>query len=202
MQITQIKAQVKTKGRYSIYIDNKYAFGLSELGLINSGIRVGLDLTPEQLAEYKDESQIDRMYNLALNLLARRPRSKWEIEEYFRRKQIEKDVTAELISRLDQKGYINDTDFARRWVESRRLLKPISRRKLQVELKAKRVSDSVIAEVLAADDTQEYEVLVQEVQKKRKQSRYADDTKLLQYLARQGYGYEDIKRALTNDATG
>jgi SOS response regulatory protein OraA/RecX len=33
----------------------------------------------------------------------------------------------------------------------------------------------------------------------KKRNRYPDDQKFMQYLARQGFSYDDIKQALSND---
>lgn len=200
MKITKIEAQVKTRGRYSIFVDEKFSFGISEDGLLALGLKIGRDLTTEELASFKESAQTDKLYNMTLGLIARRPRSRWEVEDYLRRKQADPMASQEIISRLEEREYINDEDFARRWVESRRLLKPISRRKLQMELRAKRVNDELISKTLKEDESDEYEVLLDEVNKKRRQLRYKDDEKLMQYLARQGYSYGDIKRALSGDA--
>lgn len=200
MKITKIEPQVKAKGRYSVFIDDKFAFGISELGLMNSGLRTGQELSEKGLAALKETAKTDKIYNQTLGLIARRPRSRWEIEDYLRRKEVNPDTSAEIIATLQEKNFIDDLDFAKRWVENRRLLKPTSRRKLELELRTKRVSDADIRQALEADETDEYSVILQEVEKKRRQTRYQDDTKLMQYLARQGYGYGDIKRALSGDA--
>lgn len=199
MKITKIEAQVKQWGRYSVFVDEKFAFGLSELGLIDSGLRVGKEVSDAELVELKENSQTDKAYNLALGIIARRPRSEWEIRSYLTRKTVDQVASDEIIQKLISRGYINDEDFARRWVESRRLLKAISRRKLELELRTKRVPDAIIKSVLGEDETNELDVLLVEVDKKRRQPRYQDDAKLMQYLARQGYGYDDIKRALASD---
>lgn len=197
MKVIKIEAQVKSRGRYSIFIDDKFAFGISELGLIDSGLRIGFELTGEELAALKDEAKNDKLYNLLLSLIMRRPRSLWELEDYLKKKSVDEQVTNQLISRLKEKGFVDDFDFAKRWVDNRRLLKPTSRRKLEFELRQKRVSDSLIKQVLAEDETQEADVLKEEVARKRRQNRYKDETKLMRYLAGQGYRYEDIKRALS-----
>ncbi len=196
MKVTKIETQVKHKGRYSIFIDDVFAFGLSELGLINSELRVGQQVSGDEIKKFKDDAQTDRIYNLTLSLISRRPRSQWEVEDYLRRKETEPHTSQEIIARLQERNYINDLDFARRWVESRRLRGPISERKLELELRAKRIADNIVKDTLKKDDTSEFDVLVTEVEKKRRQPRYQDDTKLMQYLARQGYRYDDIKRAL------
>lgn len=199
MKVTKIEAQVKRRGRYSIFVDDKFTFGISELGLIDSGIKVGLELTQEELDRLKDSAKTDKIYNQVLSLIMRRPRSQWEIEDYLRRKGHEPPMIEAILNKLSVKSFINDEDFARRWVESRRLLKNISKRKLIVELKQKRIPDDIIQIVLAEDETDEVEVIRAEIAKKRRSSRYQDQTKLMQYLARQGYRYDDIKTALAGD---
>lgn len=197
MKITKIQAQVKNQGRYSVFADDRFIFGLSELGLINSGLRVGQQLSKEELKKLKDQAKTDKIYNQTLSLIARRPRSEWEIDDYLKRKGHEPETRAEILSMLSKIDFINDADFARRWVESRRLLKNISRRKLRAELKQKRITENIIDEILTADNTDEAEVIKAEIIKKRRLTRYQDNQKLIAYLARQGYNYDDIKNALT-----
>jgi regulatory protein len=198
MKITAIKQQVKQQGRYSIFVDGKYSFSLSELGLINSGLRANQELSQSEIDNLKDTSTADKAYNHPLGLLARRPRSRWEVADYLKRKDYSPALVEETINKLSELGYINDLSFAKMWVENRRLLKATSRRRLKLELKQKHVADEIIEIVLAEDKTDEREVLEALVEKKRRLPRYQDDLKLAQFLMRQGYNYEDIKAALKN----
>jgi len=196
MRITKIEAQVKAKGRYSVFVDNKFAFGISEEGLISSRLSQNDTLDKVQLDQLKDTARLDKLYNQALSLIMRRPRSSWEIRDYLRRKDVNDDQSQQIYQRLENKGYINDLDFAKRWVENRRLLKATSTRKLDAELRQKRVDQNIISQVLSNDETDEIEVILRVIEKKRQQPRYRDKTKLMQYLAQQGYRYADIKQAL------
>ena len=196
MRITKIEAQVKAKGRYSVFVDNKFAFGISEEGLISSRLSQNDTLDKAQLDQLKDTARLDKLYNQALSLIMRRPRSSWEIRDYLRRKDVNDDQSQQIYQRLENKGYINDLDFAKRWVENRRLLKATSTRKLDAELRQKRVDQNIISQVLSNDETDEIEVILRVIEKKRQQPRYRDKTKLMQYLAQQGYRYADIKQAL------
>ncbi|MBI3624310.1 hypothetical protein HY218_01620, partial [Candidatus Saccharibacteria bacterium] len=45
MKITSIRQQTKRADRYSIFVDGKYAFSLSEGELITSGVHTGQELT-------------------------------------------------------------------------------------------------------------------------------------------------------------
>lgn len=199
MKISKIEAQVKNKGRYSVFVDGKFSFGVSELGLIDSGLRIGQEVTSGELEKLKDQAKTDKIYNQTLMLVARRPRSEWEIDDYLKRKGHEPEIRSEILNKLSIKGFIDDEDFAKRWVDSRRLLKNISQRKLRVELKQKRIDDAIIDQVLSEDDADELEVIKAEIAKKRRQTRYQDNQKLIAYLARQGYNYGDIKSALQDD---
>lgn len=196
MKVTDIKQQVKRVDRYSIYIDNKYAFSLGEGELLKTGLSIGREVDKNQLAELQDTAVLDKAYDQVLNLIMRRPRSEWEVRDYLKRKGYETENSNLVIARLIDRGYINDLNFASRWVENRRLLKSTSKRRLQQELKQKRVSEEIIHRVLEEDDTDEREVLRELVARKRKQPKYQDNLKLMQYLSRQGYNYDDIKSVI------
>jgi len=199
MKITAIKQQVKRADRYSIYVDGKYAFSLSEGELLNTGLRINQEFTETELIELKDKAVLDKAYDRALNLISRRPRSEWEMRNYLKRKGYEETVIQETLNRLSISGYVNDLDFARRWVENRRLLKATSKRRLTQELRQKRVNDEIVEQVLSEDETDEREVLRELIARKRKQAKYQDNLKLMQYLSRQGYNYDDIKSVISED---
>ena len=201
MKITAIKAQVKREGRYSLFVDGKYAFSLSADGLLNSGLVNGQELTEVDIQAYKKLSTDDKAYGLTLDYVVRRMRSEGELHSYFRRKKYEPELAEQMIAKLKQAGYVDDLEFARRWVENRRLLKATSARRLKLELQQKKVSSDIIQTVLAEDETDERQVLRELVAKKRKQSHYQDDQKLIAYLARQGFSYDDIKSALSDEVT-
>lgn len=198
MKITAIKQQAKRRGRYSIYIDEKFAIGLSESELLRLGLFLGQELTQDELALFKEQSNQSKWFDKVLNLLSYRPRSEWEIKEYLRRKDCPPEIIESLLNKLSVNGYVNDEQFARRWIESRRQLKSTSRRKIAMELKVKRIDNSIIDEVLTADksDTDELQIIKDLITKKGQ--RYPDRVKLMQYLARQGFSYEDIKRAIND----
>lgn len=199
MKITDIKQQVKRADRYSIYVDGKYAFPLGETELLNTGLRIDQEFTLTELEELKQKAALDKGFDRALNLISRRPRSEWELRDYLKRKDYEQESINEILNMLGSRGYVNDEDFARRWVDNRRLLKATSKRRLTQELRQKRVADDIIQQVLEEDETDEREVLKELVARKRQQSRYQDDLKLMQYLGRQGYDYSDIKSALSKN---
>lgn len=199
MKITTIKQQAKRTDRYSVFVDGTYSFSLSETVLLRSGLASGQELTPAQVDDFKQLSADDKMYNRALHYVAMRPRTVWELRTYLRRKEASEALTDSSIQRLTKLGLLNDAALANSFVRDRQLLRPTSRRKLVLELKKKRVADEHIEAALADNDVDEADSLQQVILKKRRQAKYQDDEKLMQYLARQGYGYGDIKTALAKD---
>lgn len=125
--------------------------------------------------------------------LARRYKSK-KTGEIKDQAGVSQSIANRVLDRLVEKGYLNDEDFTRYWLENRSLTKGASRRKLVAELRTKGVDGAIINQQLATSDRQDS----QEIQKiiAKKARRYTDQQKLVAYLARQGFSYEDIQRAL------
>jgi|AntRauTorcE11897_2_1112592.scaffolds.fasta_scaffold00277_8 regulatory protein len=195
-RISAIKQQVKRSDRYSIFIDGDYVCSLSEGALLESSLRIGQELSKDELYALKDQAQADKAYDRTIQLIARRPRSEWEVQQYLKRKSYDEEVIQQTTERLVEKGYLDDVSFAQSWIQNRRLLKPRSKRKLRQELLQKRVPEQIITDCLAYDETDDKEVLRQLIEQKRSQTRYKDRQKLMQYLSGQGFSYGDIKKVL------
>jgi regulatory protein len=196
MQITAIKTQIKRAGRYSIFVDGAYSFSLSDIALLESKLVVGQELTAEQVKEYKQLSDDDKLYGRVLQYVALRPRSEWEIKTYMERKKASPALVPLILNKLSINGYVDDRKFAEAFVRDRQLLRPTSKRKLQLELRKKNVPSGIIQEVIAEEGGEDSTALQEIITSKRRQSKYQDDLKLMQYLSRQGFGYGDIKAAL------
>jgi regulatory protein len=179
MKVTAIEKQQKRQNRYSIFIDGKYSLSLSDIGLLDSKLGLGQELTEEEFGELKKKVQEDGFYSKVLNYISIRPRSTWEVETYLRLKKCPPPLSSELLNKLSNNGLLNDLSFAKSWVENRRLLKPVSRRRLISELRAKRVPTYNIDEVIDVDSTNDQEVLKELVERKRQQSKYQDKLKLI-----------------------
>jgi len=196
MKISNIKQQVKRPDRYSVYIDDKFSFALSETELLKQGLYNGQELTDAELESIKDDSVRDKARYQALGQLSRRMRSDWELRDYLKRKDYAPEVIDKVMEWLGEYGYSDDKKFADAWVANRRLLKATSARRLRQELRQKRVSDEIIDQALEEDETDEKQVLRDLIERKHKQTKYKDKLKLMQYLSRQGFNYDDIKSTM------
>lgn len=199
MKVTAIKQQLKRPDRYSIYVDGRYSFSFSETALLRCELAPGDELSDQQLNEYKQRSADDKQYGRALRYVAMRQRSIWEVRDYLRRKDCPLDVVDEIIGRLQDLRLLDDARYAESFARDRQLLRPTSMRRLKLELKKKRISEEHIATALDSLEVDEMQSIHKVIAKKRRQARYQDDNRLMQYLARQGFSYTDIKAALSQD---
>lgn len=198
MIITKISPAVKTAGRYNIFVDDNYSFSLDETQLVNLGFKKGDKIDEDELARLKNESEFGKSYIRAVDLISRRLRSEKELRDYAWRKQWAHTTTDRVIERLRDRGYLNDEKFAESFVRSRANTRNFSAKRMKVELQKKGIKPEIIAAVLAAsDEYDESAALNTLIMKKR--NKYDDERKLIAYLARQGFSYDDIKSALVID---
>lgn len=200
MTITGIKSQVKNPERVSIYIDGAYYFSLTKNQLLDSKLRLNQEITEAEIADFKNLSDYGKLLEKTLNYLAIRPRSRRELVDYFWRKKIDDSQKTKILDFLESKNYINDAEFAKAWVRSRQLTKLVSKKRLILELRQKGVADDCAQIALAEYKHDDTGVLRDLIAKKRTQTRYKDPQKLMQYLARQGFSYDDIKFAMSQEA--
>lgn len=209
MKVTSISVQQRDKNRVNVSIDGTYRFSLDIAQVTELGIKTGNEYTEAELADLENESQFGKLYMRALEYSLMRPHSEKELSDYLYRKTrdtrtktgavkkgVSKALTERVYERIIQKGYVNDENFAQYWVENRQLRKGISQRKLQSELAAKGVNRSIIDSLLANSERNDQDEIRKIIDKKS--SRYDDEQKLIAYLARQGFSYEDIKNALSD----
>jgi len=210
MRITSIVTQKRDNNRVNIEVDGKYRFSLDTYQLIDLGIKVGREFDENQLALLEQESQFGKVYCRAIEYCFLRPHSAREIHDYlFRKTKPTRDKTGSLqsgidlviiervYSRLIEKKYIDDIKFTKYWVENRSLKKGVSLRKLKAELFAKGVNDAIIVQALSETQRTDCNEIKKIISKKR--SRYPDEKKLVAYLAGLGFGYNEIKQALSRD---
>ena len=201
--------------RVNISVDGTYRFSLDIAQVVELGLKNGQEIDDEQLINFEQESEFGKLYARTLEYCLMRPHSAQEIRNYLWKKTLHKkvknkktgdildkkgiptDITDRVFERLKQKGYIDDEKFARFWVENRNQRKGSSIRKLKNELRAKNVENTIIETIITQshrNDTDELQKII-----KKKQSKYSDEKKFIQYLMRQGFRYEDICHALAQE---
>ncbi len=190
-------------------VDGKYRFSLNISQVVDLGIKVGSDYTEVDINGFEQASQFGKIYGRTLEYCLIRPRSIREVRDYLYRKTrptrlqdgtlsagIPSEMTNLVIDKLIEKNYLDDYKFAVFWVNNRFTRKGVSRRRLVAELNRKGVERAVIDKVFDETDRNDTSEISKIIVKKR--MKY-DDKQLMAYLARQGFSYDDIKQALSED---
>jgi len=199
-KITEIREQKKKKNRFNVFIDEKFAFSLSKESVVDSGIKTGDLLTQAQIDELVFLDQGNRAYNKALDLLDYRPRSEKEIKDKLKEKNFEGKIIEETIKKLLNLNLINDSEFAKMWVEDRKKLKPIGKKVLYLELIKKGIKKEIIEEFLEKiTEEDELKTALNLVKGKRKfQSLPYEEAykKVGSFLSRRGFPYQTVKEVI------
>ena len=138
---------------------------------------------------------------IAFRRLEAAPRTRVELERDLARRGVPDEVAAEVLDRFERVGLINDTEYARMWVESRHAGRGLGRRALAQELRRRGVDDDTIAEAIDRVDDDSELAAARALVAKRLPALAGDDParrtrKLAGMLARRGYGSELTARVL------
>ena len=161
MKITSLSAQVRNPDRVNISVDGKFRLSLDIYQVGELGIKIGKDISEDELAAIETESSFGKLYARALEYCLMRPHSAREVRDYLYRKTLttkyktkkgeikerqgySPTLTTRVLQKLQQKNYVNDEKFARWWIETRHQNQGSSLRKLRSELAAKGVSSNII----------------------------------------------------------
>ncbi|MFG2606976.1 recombination regulator RecX [Streptomyces sp. NPDC048514] len=134
----------------------------------------------------------ERARAICLRLLTGTPRTRKQLADALRKREIPEEVADEVLSRFEEVGLINDGAFADAWVESRHHGRGLARRALARELRTKGVDSTLIDEAVGQLDSEQEETTARElVARKLRATRGLDRDKRLRrlagMLARKGY---------------
>lgn len=191
--ITELRVQKKRQNRVSVYLDGQYAFSVK--AIVAARLRVGQDLTDNDIASLKERNAFEEAYHSALNFLSYRPRSTAEVKWNLQDKEIPDVIIQAVIERLTRAGLLDDSNFAEYWVEQREQFKPRSARMLRYELKQKGVaSHHIDAALQDLDETESARRLAaKRVHRYTHLAREEFWRKMVGYLQRRGFHYQIIK---------
>jgi regulatory protein len=162
--------------------------------------RAGKEPSPQDPAE--------RARAICLRLLTGTPRTRKQLAEALRKREIPQDVAEEVLSRFEEVGLINDAAFAGAWVESRHHGRGLAKRALARELRTKGVDSALIDEAVGRLDPGQEEETARELVARRLPAtrgleRDRRVRRLAGMLARKGYGegvaLRVVRRALEEE---
>jgi regulatory protein len=152
-----------------------------------------------------------KTFERAVKLLAAKPRSVEELRErLLKGRGTDEVVVNTVIARLQEYGYLDDERFAFSYASFKVKQRPVGRRRLERDLKLKKIDSAVASEALELvfAETPEEQLIDQAIAKRLrirgKPKNRAEAKSLFDHLLRQGFQFEVVSekvRALATDYT-
>ena len=199
--ITEISVQKKNKNRCNIYIDNVFAFGVSNELIYKENLKVGMMVDEEKLKKIAYEENLINCKETALKIIERSYKTKKEMIKRLLEKGYALEEVNETLKFLEEYNFINDESYTKAFINDR--TKTQGKQKIKYALKNKGVSDEIIEEELSKLDMEKekenanilalkkYNILI-----KRESDKYKKKKKIIRFLISRGYNYEVAKDAV------
>ncbi|KKP69643.1 hypothetical protein A2X44_03755 [candidate division CPR3 bacterium GWF2_35_18] len=206
-QLTAVKSQ-KNRKRLNIYLDEKFAFGVSaDLWEIQK-IKLGDNLSQDEISKLKDDDSIQKVWDKILHFLSFRPRSQKEVIiklQNISTKVGITDVEQEgIIKRLEKLHYVDDVEFGKWFIEQRTKVKK-GKNLIKQELYVKGLDSKLVERLLQEEVLAGYDEAGAVLEKNRWRFKDSDKLKMKKkmqdLLLRRGFEWEDVALAIENFLT-
>jgi regulatory protein len=148
VKISKIEPQKKNKNRSSIFIDEKFAFGLSNEVLVKFDLHEGDEIDNEKIQNVLLEGEKQMIRARAFRLLRYRSRSTQELRNRLSRIGFDDELVIGVVDDLVQDKTLDDERFAHAFVADYTKLNPKGNLFIQRELARLGVARNVIECVL------------------------------------------------------
>jgi len=191
MLVTGIEAVTKKKCK--VELDGQLAFVLYKGELARYCVKIGEELSQEQYSTIVDEVLLKRAKKYLLHLLTKMDRTTYELETKLHRGFYPEDVIGKAISYVRSYGYVDDADYAKRYL--RTYEERLSHRQIKRKLAAKGISKDILDSLDDERRQDEGELIKTYIHKKIRDKEVLADKEIKRvadYLYRKGFESEDI----------
>ncbi|WP_051196695.1 regulatory protein RecX [Jonesia quinghaiensis] len=150
------------------------------------------DLDIPEESRLRVDPDLERARSVALRILSAGPRSRADLTERLRGRDINEEVIFELLEGFERVGLIDDTEYAKAVARTRFAERGRARRAIAQELSRKQLSDEDIADAVSQiSDEAEYSTALELARKRLARDSSGDITarkrRVAGYLGRRGY---------------
>ena len=184
-----------------IHFDNDEVLFLSVDIFYKSGLKKYDEISDDRFSSLIKENRLFHIKQRAFLFLGRRQHSTSELRIKLKQKGYETELINDVLDDLKNKNYLDDTEFAKMFVEEKIKLKLWSEQKLKSELIKKGINAEIISDVLrniiSDEDTLNNAMTVAEKKYDNLKNRDVENdvikSKLVAFLKSRGYNYDVIK---------
>lgn len=194
-----------SKSRSKVYIDEEFAFVLYKGELRLYHVQVGRELSAENYRIIMEEVLPKRAKLRAMNLLQSREYTTEQLRQKLRQGYYPEDIIERALSYVASFHYIDDLRYAVSYITCHEVSR--SRKRIEQDLMTKGISKAIMEQAWqeweAQGGEQDEAGMIQSLLEKKHYDPNCTDRKeqqrLFAFLARKGYGSEQIRKALKAD---
>ena len=199
--MTVSKIEPLSKSRYKVFIEGQFAFTLykGELSRYHIAEDNRID---EEVYDILRKLVIKRAKLRAMHLLSDMGRTESQLRTKLKQGGYPDEAVEEAIRYVKSFGYINDAEYVRSFIDSRKEKK--SKKEIYAALKQKGVDSDIIEQVFEEmdygeeDSRQAIEALMRKRNYNPDSADLTEKQKLMGYLMRKGFRYEDVNSVLNS----
>lgn len=199
--ITKIEVQKRNKDRSNIYIDNEYAFSLSNELVYKEGLKTDEKINIEEIKVIAKEDNYLKCKNAALRIVEKSYKSEKELKDKLILKGYGNEEIEKSIKFLKEYNFISDDNYTKMYVKDKSKVQ--GKKKIKYDLMKKGISENIIEEEISnIDRDEEREIAYNLAEKKyktigkREGDKFKLSQKLYRYLLSKGYDYDTVSYAV------
>lgn len=201
--VTALRQSPRRAGRYAVEVGGVAVTPVSVETISELALAVGRAVSAQVLARLLEASAATGCYDKATDALARKGRSRRELERYLKQREHSPDAISFACERLLSLGLLDDEAYARAYADGPARSRGFGSRRTVSELRRRGVESSIVDRVLGARDEDareaEQHTLDAAAQRRAKSLRSLDPAvayrRLVGWLVRRGFGIGEASRA-------
>lgn len=201
-KITQIAVQKKRKNRCSIFLNDKFAFGLDQDIVVQFGLKKGDELTEQQIEEILLNEEKKKAKDRALKFLSYRDRSEKEIRKKLKDVGFDENIIEWVIGELKRIKLLDDKRFAQSYAQTQMITRPMGEYYLRRELKQKGLDTELIEQTVEKvyEEKDQFSVAMELAVQRKKRYKNIDEMKakkrVSEFLLRRGFGWDVVSEVM------
>ena len=198
--ITKVEVQKKNKDRYSIFLDNAFAFGVHVDVLVMHGLRKGMELDKDELETLIYDESVKKAVLAGIKHISYKQRTSKEVADKLRELEHTPDQIEEALEKLKEMAFLDDERYAEEFVDTRQIR--YGRKRIFLELRKRGIPDPIAEHALdrVLDTDAGYETALEMGRKKYAQCDGVEPQKAAArvqgMLLRKGYSYDVVNRII------
>lgn len=191
--IHRIEVQKKNSFRYSLYSENGFISGVSDATLTKQNLRKGTIIDKQLYALIQKEEESWSIREYLIRLLGRRDHASHELRLKGIKKGYDSEILNQIITELEEKNYINNYSFARKYTHDKFRFNNWGPNKIRTQLLRKKIDKRTIEQVFEEEFDQNSKInTIKQLIEKKKPSLLRTDQekrrkKIFDFLFRKGY---------------